>query len=915
LTVKVVRERSDQRRHHRVTAPLFVTLDGHRVRATDWSLGGLRVDGFPGTLPAAGAVIELHVALPFQGFDVSFDCEAEVVRTDPVAAMFAVRFTSIGERELGLMEHFIEELIRGSMVNVEDTIQRIDVPVTPASTRPDVNPLSQVPIGRWPAKTIAYTALYFTIGLFVFGYALVLGYTNFIRMEVDTAVISAPIESVRAQVDGRISYGRFRQGDRVPAGALIMHVVDNELEKEIDLSSLDIRDRKAQLDSLRHQLAEELARVNAFASVERKNVDQLQLEWQSLEAQAKAAAAQHERIRHLHDKGFATNTQAETAEKQMIAARKLADAKQLELETRTRLAEGNAGERLYTGQTFFGDRARIEGQTLLAQKQVSIAEQKLQALLNHKARLAVYAPFDGLLQELPRVSGSMVRKGDPIATIENPHAREVTAYLRQDEVLSVGLGDEVNIYLPGLSELRKARVKSIDRTAGFISEMNSTYIWRAPRDRSARVVLGFIDSGKHDSLDSYRTGTPAIAIFATRPTNYLIGDMLHRFRMVFGGRPRKKPAEAENGKPAEQPLEGTEPAESAPLAVPAKPDGVIGPLAMGPAGRPAPSGTHASTGVMPQTDLAGRDYALLPPTREGNREGLAARTLPGLADQAVTDAGARSTESKASSQPTSASDHITQATDRIKQRLRDLLSGGRTESAEMTSVPPARAAASSEAGAAPEPSRPPAAPVAQPRRLEHPARVTELPRLPRRYTEDDTPPSPITEARPRPPRNVQAPRTVAEPAEAATPPRKPSKPARPPKREAAEKQDQPPPTGVLARMRERLKALFAKTSEEDEDWGEDPSEAYRHDKNGEPPEASDDGDGPGQDAGQQIGGSHGAPASTGSAGVPATTGSIPEAAASPAPQNDAPTFTSGRPPERIGGRLRRKPRAAASLAR
>ena len=35
---------------------------------------------------------------------------------------------------------------------------------------------------------------------------------------------------------------------------------------------------------------------------------------------------------------------------------------------------------------------------------------------------------------------------------------------------------------------------------------------------------------------------PAVAIFSTRPTNYLIGDMMHRFRMVFGGRPRK-PAE------------------------------------------------------------------------------------------------------------------------------------------------------------------------------------------------------------------------------------------------------------------------------------------------------------------------------------------------------------------------------------
>ena len=38
MSVKVRRERPDQRRHHRVTAPLYVTLAGHTQRAADWSL-------------------------------------------------------------------------------------------------------------------------------------------------------------------------------------------------------------------------------------------------------------------------------------------------------------------------------------------------------------------------------------------------------------------------------------------------------------------------------------------------------------------------------------------------------------------------------------------------------------------------------------------------------------------------------------------------------------------------------------------------------------------------------------------------------------------------------------------------------------------------------------------------------------
>ena len=539
VSVKVVRERSDQRRHHRVTAPLFVEYAGHRQRATDWSLGGLRLDGFPGDLPEPGSTVTLTISIPFQGFDVRFSCDAEVVRKVDDTRTFAVKYTKIGERELGLLDHFIDELIRGSMNDVNDTIQRIDVPVTPASTKPDVNPLNKVPISRWPTRTVAFVALYLTIGLFVFGYAGVIAYTNFVRMEVDSAVIASPLESVRAQVNGRIAYGRHRIGDRVTKGALLLSVTDNDLERQIDLATIDIKDKSAQLASFEKMLAEEMSRVDAFAKVEGKNLEQIELELQSLEAQAKAASALHQRLDHLFKQGLTTATQVESAEKQMVSGQKLAEAKRVELKTRRSLAAYNAGERLYNGQTFFGERAKIESQTFLAREHVAIAERKLQALLDHRDRLAVYAPYDGVLQEMPRPDGSMVRAGDTLAVIENPQAREIWAFLRQDEVLSVGLGDEVKVYLPGLSELRKAKVKRIDRTIGFVNEMNSTYVWRAPRDRSAKVVLEFVDVGTNPQDESYRTGMPAVAIFSTRPTNYLVGDMMHRFRMVFGGRPRK----------------------------------------------------------------------------------------------------------------------------------------------------------------------------------------------------------------------------------------------------------------------------------------------------------------------------------------------------------------------------------------
>ena len=93
MGVTVRRERPDQRRHHRVSAPFYVALDGHKVRCSDWSLGGFRIDDFPGGIPDAGDDLPLNCTLPFQGFDVSFEARAEVIRSDLDTGMFACRFT------------------------------------------------------------------------------------------------------------------------------------------------------------------------------------------------------------------------------------------------------------------------------------------------------------------------------------------------------------------------------------------------------------------------------------------------------------------------------------------------------------------------------------------------------------------------------------------------------------------------------------------------------------------------------------------------------------------------------------------------------------------------------------------------------------------------------------------------------
>ena len=535
MAVKVRRERPDQRRHHRVTAPLYVTYAGHRVKAADWSLGGLRIEEFPGDVPTQLAALDLVLTLPFQGFDVTFDAKAEVVRSNADARMFAVRFTELGERERELMSHFLEELVRGSMVDVEDTIQRIDVPVTPASLKPDPNPLQQLPTRRWPVKMVAMSAIYAVAGVLVFGYTAVLAYSNFFRMEVRTAVITAPIETVTATADGRVEWTDIKPGDRVKAGEVVVKLIDSQLQRELELAEIAVQERKAKLGNLKQRHIEELDRIRGYATIEMKNIKQTRLELQALSQQLDIASQQERRLRLLNEKGFATAAKLEDAARQVITLRKDLEIRRIELDARIRLSEQNVGKRLYTGHETIGSAdltgkaVEIEADIRLGEHEIELAQQRYIASLRHQERLAVRAPFDGVVLDLPHVDEAGVRRGDVVAIIEQRRKREVTAWLNQDEVLRVGLGDEATLFVPGLNETLKAKITRIDRTSGFVDEQkraqNPGYRWRGPVDRTAKVTLAFADPARVSDAERYRSGLPVVVIFAQRSTNSILAGL------------------------------------------------------------------------------------------------------------------------------------------------------------------------------------------------------------------------------------------------------------------------------------------------------------------------------------------------------------------------------------------------------
>ena len=516
---------------------MFVTYAGETLRAADWSLGGLRLEGFGGAVPAPGDFVDLKLSMPFQGFDVAFAARGQVVRNDAEKGMFALRFTELGEREQELMRHFIEELVRGSMSDVADTIQRIDLPVTPVSTKPDVNPGEVVPVNRWPVKTIFFTGLYSVLGLFVFSYIAMLGYTNVFRLEVDSAVISAPMVTVQAPNDGHVMWTSYKPGDVVKAGAVVLQVADNQLEREIDLADIDIREKQAKLGASQHMLADALNQLEDLSTVEQKRIEQAQAKLDALKAAAVNADAAYKRAQGLYQKGYATKAQLDVTERDAIATESAAKGQSFELSSQSTLAARSTGLRFFTGNQFLGERAKMEAEVKLQEAEIDLAQQRKRVLMQQRLRLAVIAPFDGLVLELPRVDHASINRGDVIAVLEQPRSRMVTAYLTQDEVLHVGIGDPATVYVPAFDATLVATVTNIDRTSGFAQEMEARFNFRNTRDRSALVTLQFATDDVARNIKTFRSGTPVVVIFKSRSTNEIVKGINDAFKALpmFGG--------------------------------------------------------------------------------------------------------------------------------------------------------------------------------------------------------------------------------------------------------------------------------------------------------------------------------------------------------------------------------------------
>jgi multidrug resistance efflux pump len=520
--MKIVRERPSDKRYHQVTAPLVVELPwGERKTATRWSLGGLLLEGLKGPLPQEGERLVLKPELPFQGFDISFDVDAKVTKVDPNTGTLGVEFVELTERAHDLLVHFIDDLVRGKMATVDDTICRIDVPVTPISTKPDAES-EEDSKRRWPIKTVIMTIFYLIFGLCVFGYLGVLIFGMTMRLEVKSAVVSTPVSTVKMPVDGKIVPVRLQTGARVRRGDVIARIENIELLDELADKRNNLQKAREMLARANEKFRIQKSRMAMYKVVKRTDRQIALAEVESAKEVLAAADNAVERMTTLRAKGLVIAQKYDDA----ISAR--ADA-----EARLKRAE-NELERASTlnavsDRVFFNNKEFVADLDMLAldvdeaTAELNAAYANLEATEKAIERLVIEAPFDGRILSVFQSGNVHLIRNEELFAIEKDENPTVLAYLTQDEVLAVGLGDRAKVFIPGLQRHIEASVAKVDRRSSYIDLESSKREWSDRTERTALVSLNLHIDGR--GRDDVSAGLPAVVIFPKRFTN----DVYHGF--------------------------------------------------------------------------------------------------------------------------------------------------------------------------------------------------------------------------------------------------------------------------------------------------------------------------------------------------------------------------------------------------
>lgn len=406
----------------------------------------------------------------------------------------------------------------------------------PAGKRlPAPDPLHRGPAPQrlWRrAKRACIGSFWMVGGACIILYATLLIYDLVARIEIDSAVVGGAVEPLKAPAAGRVSALSAGPNETFAAGTVLFRIEDPDLEQAIGLQRVAVERASNDLKLDEAKLAAERGRRDDWVANQRLEIEKTKALIAELSTQQDLLTKRCAELSDLLQRGLTQIWRLDDAQDKLMAARQgLSPARGALKEQETELELALSGQGI-DGIEVIGRLAEMTEDVAHAKKELALSEEALHVLLRREAQAASVAAGPGRVLRVLRLPGSQVQAGDTVAVIERGARRFIYAYLTQDEVGHISVGDVVDIFLTAQRIYTRARVSGIERAGAYLDDVETRYDWRdnrdnpqrlTDRDRTARVTLDFEDADQNAAQAITNVGTPVLVSFSRRWDGMLPG--------------------------------------------------------------------------------------------------------------------------------------------------------------------------------------------------------------------------------------------------------------------------------------------------------------------------------------------------------------------------------------------------------
>ena len=254
------------------------------------------------------------------------------------------------------------------------------------------------------------------------------------------ARVQTELTKISSRVDGTIDRILVKEGDRVLAGDLLIQLVDEDIKLNVDAAKADMALERAQRATL-------VSEKNAFEiglqsrlQTRRRQIEASEVEYRAAQERLRLAEVDLQRVKVLSSKALTSKKAlAEEQDKLLIqqgeVARLLA---QIHI-ARSELDQVNASLKQVD---VIEDRIKVSDITT-AKLATTIQREEVSLSFRH-----IRSPIDAVIDRAYKHKGEYVEEGERILVLHDERLFWVEAFVNEDQIRYVEVGQTVQIHLP-----------------------------------------------------------------------------------------------------------------------------------------------------------------------------------------------------------------------------------------------------------------------------------------------------------------------------------------------------------------------------------------------------------------------------------------------------------------------------------